>query len=73
MPAPVHNGRSSLCFLISHLTESEISSLYERLSSFHGRRLMALYQVRSLLAQGPDLIENFGLEIWLEKQIQIPF
>ena len=38
-------------FFISQLTESEISSLYERLSSLHGRRLMAFYQVRSLFAQ----------------------
>ena len=38
-------------FLILQLTESEISSLYERLSGLHRRRLMAFYQVRSLFAQ----------------------
>ena len=69
----LYNGRFSLYFLISQLTELEITSLYERLSSLHGRRLMAFYQVRSLFAQGPDSLENFGLESWLEKQIEIPF
>ena len=33
------------------LSECEISSLYDRLSSSHRRRLMAFYQVRSLFAQ----------------------
>jgi len=37
--------------LTTNLTESEISSLYERLSGLHRRRLMAFYQVRSLFAQ----------------------
>ena len=26
-----------------------------------------------LMRQGPDSIENFELEFWLEKQLEIPF
>ena len=28
---------------------------------------------QQLQQQGPDSIENFGLEFWLEKQLEIPF
>ena len=42
-------------------------------SPVHANPENTMSNLSAFMMQGPNSIENFGLEFWLEKQLEVPF